>query len=45
MAKLHRAHSSHGKNNPSDQGITYEEIIEIINKRHDFERFGDNDIM
>ena len=45
MAKLHRAHSSHDKNSPSDQGITYEEIIEIINKRHDFERFGDNDIM
>jgi hypothetical protein len=28
-----------------NQGVTYEEIMDIINKRHDFERLGDNDIM
>jgi hypothetical protein len=45
MAKVHGTPYNRSNKDPSDQGITYEEIIEIINKRHDFERFGDNDIM
>jgi hypothetical protein len=38
-----KSHSS--IDDPLNQSVTYEEIMDIINKRHDFERLGDNDIM
>lgn len=44
MTKNHKAHYNHNADDPSDHSVSYEEIIDILSKRHDFERFGDNDI-
>lgn len=29
----------------ADQTVTYEEIMDILARRHDYESIGDNDIM
>jgi hypothetical protein len=45
MSKSHKAHYSDSGEDPLKKSVSYEEIIDILNKRHDTERFGDNDIM
>jgi hypothetical protein len=45
MSKSQKAHFSDSAEDPFVKSVSYEEIIDILNKRHDTERFGDNDIM
>lgn len=42
MTKHPKTHSD-SNDDPLNQSVTYEEIMEIVNNRHDFERFGDSD--
>jgi hypothetical protein len=44
MSKSQKAHYADSGEDPLKKSVSYEEIMDIINNRHDTERFGDNDI-
>lgn len=42
MIKHQKAHYNKG-DDPLEKSVSYEEIVEIMKNRHDYERFGDSD--
>lgn len=44
MTKSQKAQYSDSNEDPLKKSVSYEEIMDILNRRHDTEKFGDNDI-